>query len=66
VAGEAPKGKKGNLTAHVECSPDGRSAPPTLASWRLGTRVISDCHFRKTGTEYESKPGMKWLSCTEK
>jgi hypothetical protein len=29
-------------------------------------RVISDCHFRKAGTEYDSKPGIKWLSCTEK
>jgi hypothetical protein len=29
-------------------------------------RVISDCHFRKTATEYDSKPGIKWLSCTEK
>jgi hypothetical protein len=30
------------------------------------TRVISDCHFRKTGTEYDRKPSIKWLSCTEK
>jgi hypothetical protein len=29
-------------------------------------RVISDCHFRKTGTEYDRKPGIKWLRCTEK
>jgi hypothetical protein len=29
-------------------------------------RVISDCHFRKTATEYDRKPGIKWLSCTEK
>ena len=29
-------------------------------------RVISDCHFRKTATEYDSKPGTKWLSCTAK
>jgi hypothetical protein len=29
-------------------------------------RVISDCHFRKTGTEYDRKSGIKWLSCTEK
>jgi hypothetical protein len=28
--------------------------------------VVSDCHFRKTGTEYDRKPGIKWLSCTEK
>ena len=34
---------------------------------RLGPRVvISDCHFRKTGTEYGRKPGIKWVSCTEK
>ena len=30
-----------------------------------GCRVISDCHFRKTGPEYDRKPGIKWLSCTE-
>jgi predicted heme/steroid binding protein len=29
-------------------------------------RVISDCHFRKIGTEYDRKPGIKWLSCTGK
>jgi hypothetical protein len=29
-------------------------------------RVISDCHFRTTGTEYDRKPGIKWSSCTEK
>jgi hypothetical protein len=29
-------------------------------------RVIPDCRFRKTGTEYDRKPGMKWLSCTAK
>jgi hypothetical protein len=27
--------------------------------------VISDRHFRKTATEYDRKPGIKWLSCTE-
>ena len=29
-------------------------------------RVISDCHFRKTATEDDRKPGMKWSSCTAK
>ena len=29
-------------------------------------RAISDCHFRKTGIEYDRKHGIKWLSCTEK
>jgi hypothetical protein len=28
--------------------------------------VISDCHLRKAGTEYDRKSGIKWLSCTEK
>ena len=32
----------------------------------LGARVISDCHFRKTDAEYDRKPGIKWLRCTEK
>jgi hypothetical protein len=27
-------------------------------------RVISDCHFRTTATEYDRKPGIKQLSCT--
>ena len=26
----------------------------------------SDCHFRGKATEYETKIGMKWLSCTAK
>jgi hypothetical protein len=29
-------------------------------------RVITDCHFRKTATEFDRKPGIKWLSCTAK
>jgi hypothetical protein len=29
-------------------------------------RVISGCHFRKTVTEFDSKTGIKWLSCTAK
>jgi hypothetical protein len=29
-------------------------------------RVISDCHFRKTGTEYDREPGIKRLSGTAK
>jgi hypothetical protein len=29
-------------------------------------RAESDCHFRKTCTEYDRKPGIKWLSCTAK
>jgi hypothetical protein len=33
---------------------------------RLQVRDKSDCHFRKTGTEYDRKTGIKWLSCTEK
>ena len=33
---------------------------------RGNTRVISDCHFRKTATEYDRKHGIKWLGCTEK
>jgi hypothetical protein len=28
--------------------------------------IISDCHFRKTATEYYRKPGIKLLSCTAK
>jgi hypothetical protein len=37
--------------------------------WRAdrGTcRVISDCHFRKTATEYDRETGITRMSCTEK
>jgi hypothetical protein len=37
-----------------------------LAHIRRQPRVISDCHFRKTATAFGRKPGIKWLSCTEK
>jgi hypothetical protein len=43
---------------------------PAGSTWRKcpiprgPCRVISDCHFRKTATEYDRKPGIKWLSCT--
>jgi hypothetical protein len=33
---------------------------------RGAARVTSDCHFRKTATEYDRKPGRKRLSCTAK
>jgi hypothetical protein len=29
-------------------------------------RDRSDCHFRKRATEYNRKPGIKWLSCAAK
>ena len=28
------------------------------------TRDTSDCRFRKAATDYDRKPGIKWLSCT--
>jgi hypothetical protein len=31
---------------------------------RAEPRVISDCHFMKTATEYDNKSGIKRLSCT--
>jgi hypothetical protein len=49
-----------------------RAAAPPAAPWaRSGTAGggrggVSGCHFRDTATEYDSKPGMKWLSCTAK
>jgi hypothetical protein len=36
----------------------------TLRSPSYGARVVSDCQFRKTATEYDWKSGIKWLSCT--
>ena len=39
----------------------------SFTSRRWGERRDKpDCHFRKTANEYDSKPGMKWLSCTAK
>jgi hypothetical protein len=29
-------------------------------------RDKSVCHFRKTATEYDRKPGINWLSCAAK
>ena len=31
-----------------------------------GLRDKSDCHFRKTATDYDRKPGIKWLGCAVK
>ena len=41
-------------------------AVTAAADREAGPWVISDCHFRKTATEYDRKTGIKWLSCTEK
>jgi hypothetical protein len=32
----------------------------------LRRRVTPDGHFRKTGTGFDRKPGIKWLRCTVK
>jgi hypothetical protein len=44
----------------------GHAMPGGALQRRGATRVISDCHFRKTATEYDRKTGIKWLSFTEK
>ena len=36
-----------------------------LADPRGGGWAISNCHFRKTATGYDRKPGIKWLSCAK-
>ena len=45
-------------------------APPrphrAAAAARLCPWVVSDSHFRKTATEYDRKPGIKWLGCAAK
>jgi hypothetical protein len=28
--------------------------------------IVCHCHFRKTDTEYDRKPDIKWLNCTAK
>ena len=48
-------------TPRAQARRDDAADPP-----RLRGRVISDCHFRKTASEYDRKPGIKWLRCTEK
>ena len=42
------------------------AVPARAPASRAPTRVISDCHFRKTATEFDRKPGIKWLSGTVK
>jgi hypothetical protein len=44
-------------------SPAGKLAGPSIDP---PCRNRSDYHFRKKSTEYDRKPGMKWLSCTAK
>ena len=39
---------------------------PRTKSKGCAYRVMSDCHFRKTVTEYDRKSGIEWLSCTGK
>ena len=43
-----------------------RDLRPGQGGSGVAHRVISDCHFRKTATEYDRKPGINWLSCTAK
>ena len=57
----------------LTCRPAGSVAPWKGAALRAemaeaegALRVISDCHFRKAGTEYDRETGIKWLSYTEK
>ena len=52
------------FTASMPFEPAPGRAVPILGSG--DTRVISDCHFTKTSTEYDRKPGIKRLSCTKK
>jgi hypothetical protein len=53
----------GTLTASLVLAGDLAAVPAGSSARR---RVISDCHFRKTATEYDRKTGIKWLSYTEK
>jgi hypothetical protein len=53
--------------AHVGRALSRQRTYQSLSMSRCGApRVISDCHFRKTATEYDRKTVIKWLSCTEK
>ena len=49
-----------------EDGPTGGGDSGTCGDPAGAIRVISDCHFRKIATEYDRKPGIKWLSCTGK
>ena len=43
------------------------SVPACIVETTRGNcRDKSDCRFRKTATEYDTKPGIKWLSLTAK
>jgi hypothetical protein len=55
------------MTVHLTLAAQpGEHGPVYIDVTDGALRVISDCHFRKTATEYDRKPGIKWLSCTEK
>jgi hypothetical protein len=63
LRGEAPP------AGHKDWYDDSTWSPTTanvlLVGVRGARRVISDCHFRKTATEYDRKTGIKWSSSTE-
>ena len=62
------------LLQHFDGDGDGRLDLAELRAWAasafpgrpLPGREKFDCHVRKTATEYNMKPGIKWLSCTAK
>jgi hypothetical protein len=58
---------RGHKTRDVEVAA-GRMKKGQSTAWSAGwsPRVISDCHFRKAATDYDRKPGIKWLSCTRR
>ena len=61
----------GGGSAGLRATAAGGAAALAAAALRLKEftaegRGKSDCHFRKTATEYDRKPGIKWLSCTVK
>jgi hypothetical protein len=48
------------------CAAHGQDTRVLVTVLTGDVRDKSDCHFRKAATEYDRKPGIKWLYCTTK
>ena len=61
-----PEKAKAGMPDFERALPAGVGSAGMSAGQGGESRDKSDCHFRKTATEYDRKPGIKRLSCTAK